>query len=103
LVILVPAVVAIYPWRELVATKEAHLADVKASAAQTLDIALKKIDSDNKRANALEGLEEIVDAALNTMKRCSLRRTSAPEPCLVLAPDIDRLSRAAEKPHRYLS
>jgi hypothetical protein len=59
----------IYLWRQLTDSRAAHLAEVKACAAQTLDIAMKKIESDNNLARALEGVEKIVETALDALKK----------------------------------
>lgn len=62
-------VATIYLWRELRAAKAEHLAEVKACAAQMLDVTVKKIESDNKLADALEGVEKVVEAALAALRR----------------------------------
>jgi hypothetical protein len=41
-------------WRHIVDLYAAHLADVKACAAQNADLLVKKTESDNNLANALE-------------------------------------------------
>jgi hypothetical protein len=63
------AVAVIYLWRSWVEAKEAHLAEVKACAAQMLDMTIRKIESDNKLADALEGVEKVVEAALAAMRK----------------------------------
>jgi hypothetical protein len=68
-VVLALGAVCAYLWRSLTAARDAHLAEVKACAAQTLDITIKKIESDNKLADALEGVERVVEAALAAIKR----------------------------------
>lgn len=55
-------------WKKLTKTQEAHLAEVRACAASSLDLAMKKIESDNKLASALEGLERVVEAAMGIKK-----------------------------------
>jgi hypothetical protein len=56
-------------WRALSQTRAEHMADVRACHAQTLDITIRKIESDNKLAHALEGVEKVVGAALDALKR----------------------------------
>jgi hypothetical protein len=68
-VVIALGVVCAYLWRSLIASRDAHLAEVKACAAQTLEITVKKIESDNKLADALEGVERVVEAALAAIKR----------------------------------
>jgi hypothetical protein len=67
-VVLALGVVVVWLMRELTAARAAHIAEVKACGAQTLDLALKKIESDNKLANALEGVEKVVEAALLALR-----------------------------------
>jgi hypothetical protein len=55
--------------RMLLAANRDHLAEVKACSAQVQDLTLKKIESDNKLAVALEGLERVVETALGALKR----------------------------------
>jgi hypothetical protein len=43
--------------------------EMKECNAQMLDLTTKKIDSDNKLASALEGVEKVVEAALSALKR----------------------------------
>lgn len=68
-VVIALGLVCVYLWRSLTDARSAHLAEVKACAAQTLDITIKKIESDNKLADALEGVERVVEAALAAIKR----------------------------------
>jgi hypothetical protein len=42
--------------------------EMKACNAQMLDLTTKKIESDNKLASALEGLEKVVETALRAVK-----------------------------------
>ena len=42
--------------------------ELKSCNAQMLDLTTKKIDSDNKLAAALEGLEKVVETALRAVK-----------------------------------
>jgi hypothetical protein len=62
-------VAVIYLWRSLHEAKEAHLAEVRACAAQMLDVTIRKIESDNRLADALEGVEKVVEAALAAMRK----------------------------------
>lgn len=62
-------VVVIYLWRALHEAKAAHLAEVKACNAQMLDLTIKKIEADNSLAKALEGLEKVVDTALEALRK----------------------------------
>lgn len=68
-VVIALGVVCVYLWKSLSEARAAHLAEVKACAAQTLDITIKKIESDNKLADALESVERVVEAALAAIKR----------------------------------
>ena len=68
-VVIALAIVVIYLWRALHEAKAAHLAEVKACGAQMLDMTVKKIESDNKLADALEGVEKIVEAALAALRK----------------------------------
>lgn len=68
-VVIALGIVCAYLWRSLTAARDSHLAEVKACAAQTLEITVKKIESDNKLADALEGVERVVEAALSALKR----------------------------------
>ena len=45
-------------WRHIVSLYAAHLADVKACAAANADLLIKKTESDNALANALERISE---------------------------------------------
>lgn len=56
-------------WRALSQTRVEHMADVRNAHAQTLDITIRKIESDNNLAHALEGVEKVVAAALDALKR----------------------------------
>lgn len=67
-VVIALGIVCVFLWRSLSEARSAHLAEVKFCAAQTLDITIKKIESDNKLADALEGLEKLVETALRTGK-----------------------------------
>ncbi len=68
-VVIVLGIVCVFLWRSLSDARRDHLAEVKACAATTLDITIRKIDSDNKLADALEGVERVVEAALAAIKR----------------------------------
>lgn len=56
-------------WRALSQTRIEHMADVRSAHAQTLDITIRKIESDNALAHALEGVEKVVAAALDALKK----------------------------------
>ena len=56
-------------WRTLSQSRSEHMADVRTCYAQTLDLTVKKIESDNKLAHALEGVEKVVEAALDALKK----------------------------------
>ena len=43
--------------------------ELKSCNAQMLDLTTRKIESDNKLATALEGLEKVVEAALAVMRK----------------------------------
>jgi len=45
-------------WRHIVQLYAAHLADVKACATQNADLLIRKTESDNNLANALERISE---------------------------------------------
>jgi hypothetical protein len=45
------------------------LAEIKLCSAQMLALTEKKIESDNKLADALEGLERVMEAAMAAVKR----------------------------------
>ena len=45
------------------------LAEIKACSAQMLTLTERKIESDNKLADALEGLERVMEAAMASLKR----------------------------------
>lgn len=62
--VLALGVVVVMQWRRINAVTDAHSAEIRSCAAQVLDITSKKIESDNKLANALEGLEKIIETAL---------------------------------------
>ena len=68
-VVIALGLVCSYLWRSLTAARDAHLAEVKACHATTIDLVVKKIESDNKLADALEGVERVVEAALAAIKR----------------------------------
>lgn len=68
-VVIALAVVVVWQRKRIDETQAAHLAEVKSCAAQTMDLMLKKIASDDKLADALGAVERIVETALNTMKR----------------------------------
>ena len=55
--------------RMLLSANKDHLSEVRACSAQVQDLTLKKIESDNKLADALEGLERVVETALGALKR----------------------------------
>ena len=59
----VVALIAVAVW-----LGRALYAEMKACNAQMLDLITKKIESDNKLAGALEGVEKIVETALRTVK-----------------------------------
>lgn len=56
-------------WRALSQTRIEHMADVRSAHAQTLDITIRKIESDNNLAHALEGVEKVVAAALEALRK----------------------------------
>ena len=56
-------------WRTLSQTRAEHLAELRSCHAQTLDITIRQIESDNKLARALEGLEAVVKAALDALRK----------------------------------
>jgi len=68
-VVIALAWIAYHLWQKLHATSAAHLAEVKSCATVMQDVAVKKIESELKMANALEGLETVVRTALDTMRR----------------------------------
>jgi molybdenum cofactor biosynthesis enzyme MoaA len=68
-VVIALAVVVIYLWRAWHASKDAHLAEVKSCADRMLDLTIRKIESDNKLADALEGVEKVVEAALAALRK----------------------------------
>ena len=53
-VVLALGVTVYLQWKHIVDLYAAHLADVKACAATNAELLVKKIDSDNALANALE-------------------------------------------------
>jgi hypothetical protein len=53
-VVLALGVTVYLQWKHIVDLYAAHLADVKACATTNADLLVKKIDSDNALANALE-------------------------------------------------
>lgn len=61
--------VAFHLWQRLHKAQDAHLAEVRSCAETARELAVKKIESELKMANALEGLETIVKTALDTMRR----------------------------------
>lgn len=67
-VVIALGIVCVFLWRALSDSKKDHLAEVKFCAAQMLDVTVKKIESDNKLADALEGLERVVETALGIKK-----------------------------------
>jgi len=68
-VVLALAWTVILLWRALSQTRAEHMADVRSAHAQTLDITIRKIESDNNLARALEGVQKVVAAALDALKR----------------------------------
>ncbi len=68
-VVLALAWTVILLWRALSQTRAEHMADVRSAHAQTLDITIRKIESDNNLANALEGVQKVVAAALDALRR----------------------------------
>jgi hypothetical protein len=48
---------------------KALYSEMKNCNAQMLALTEKKIDSDNKLANAIEGMEQVVNAALSALRR----------------------------------
>ncbi len=68
-VVIVLGLIAVYLWRELHASRAALLAEVKSCHAQMLDITIKRIESENKMADALEGLERVVETALTALRK----------------------------------
>ncbi len=61
-------VAVVYLWRSLHEAKDGP-AEVRACAAQMLDVTIRKIESDNRLADALEGVEKVVEAALAAMRK----------------------------------
>lgn len=59
----------VHLWHKLHAANDAHLAEVRRCGDEMREMAIKKIESDHKLANALEGVEKIVQTALDTMRR----------------------------------
>jgi hypothetical protein len=59
-VVLALGVTVYLQWRHIIDQSAAHLADVKACAATTAELLVKKIESDNALANALERLSDRV-------------------------------------------
>ena len=57
-VVLALCVTVYLQWRHIVDLYAAHLADVKACAASNADLLLKKTESDNALANALERVSD---------------------------------------------
>jgi hypothetical protein len=53
-VVLALGVTVYLQWRHIVELYAAHLADVKSCAAQNADMLVKKTESDNNLANAIE-------------------------------------------------
>ena len=68
-VVVALALIAIYLWRELQGARAALLAEVKACHLQMLDITVKRIESENKMAEALEGLERVIETALAALRK----------------------------------
>jgi hypothetical protein len=57
-IVLALGVTVYLQWRHIVDLYAAHLADVKACAASNADLLLKKTESDNALANALERVSD---------------------------------------------
>jgi hypothetical protein len=57
-IVLALGVTVYLQWRHIVDLYSAHLADVKACAASNADLLLKKTESDNALANALERVSD---------------------------------------------
>lgn len=61
--------VAVHLWQKLHAAQTAHMTEVRKCGDDMRDLAVKKIESEMKMANALDGLETVVRTALDTMRR----------------------------------
>lgn len=68
-VVIALAIVVIHLWQKLNTTQSTLLAKVEVNADNMRDLAVKQIDSNNKLANSLDGLETVVKTALDTMQR----------------------------------
>ena len=68
-VVIALGIVVVMQWKRINQVTEAHLAEVRACAAQTLALTEKKIESDNKLADALNGIERVVETALATLRK----------------------------------
>lgn len=56
-------------WKSLNESRSAHLTEVRRCGDEMRDMAVKQIDSNHKLASALEGVERIVETALDAMKK----------------------------------
>jgi len=61
-------VVTVALWRALDKRTEAHMAAVEKCHAQTLDITSKQIEANNRLSSSMDGLEQVVKAALDVVK-----------------------------------
>lgn len=68
-VVIALGIVCVYLWRSLTVARADHLAEVKACAAQTLDITVKKIEGDHRLADALEGNSKVMEMALQQLRK----------------------------------
>ncbi len=68
-VVLALSVVVILQWRRINEVQAAHLAEVKACSAQTVDLVARKLEGDHRMADALEGLERVVETALAALRK----------------------------------
>jgi hypothetical protein len=56
-------------WKNLNESRTAHLTEVRRCGDEMRDMAVKQIDSNHKLASALEGVERIVETALDALKK----------------------------------
>ena len=54
--------------RMLYRSWQAHLAEVKACSAERTDLLTRNIEAQNRQTTAMEGLEQVVRAALDVVK-----------------------------------
>lgn len=67
-VVIALGIVVVMLWSRLEKANEGRLNCEREFGKLCLDITVKKIESDNKLADALEGLERVVDAAMGARK-----------------------------------